>query len=378
MKGPFLEGTDVARRFGGRSADPGAAQGSEQPFRGFMCRRGVWRRVMSIRATKFIGVLIVLLAVAFLVLPPPGETQQAASLPRIGFLAPASLSDPRVPPYMRAFQEGLRELGYVEGRNIALEFRWAEGQYERLPGLAAELVRLNVNIIVAAGPNAIQAAKEATATIPIVMAAVGDPVAAGFVASLARPGGNVTGISNMLPDLVGKQLELLKEVVPTVSRVALLGNPANPANASLVRPAEDAARTLGIRLQPLWARDLSEIDSAFTATKTADSLIVLTDTMLLNHRTRITDHAGRRRLPTVFGVSQFVEAGGLLAYGPSFADGYRRAAPYVDKILKGAKPADLPIAQPATFELVINLKAAKALGLTIHPAVLLRADRVIQ
>jgi putative tryptophan/tyrosine transport system substrate-binding protein len=298
---------------------------------------------MSIRATKFIGVLIVLLAVAFLVLPPPGEARQAASLPRIGFLAPASLSDPRVPPYMRAFQEGLRELGYVEGRNIAFEFRWAEGQYERLPGLAAELVRLNVNIIVAAGPNAIQAAKQATATIPIVMAAVGDPVATGFVASLARPGGNITGISNMLPDLVGKQLELLKEVLPTVSRVALLGNPANPANASLERQAQDAARTLGVRLQPLWARDLREIDSAFTATKMerADGLIVLADTMLLNHRTRIIDHAGQRRLPAVFGVSQFVEAGGLLAYGPSFADGYRRAAPYVDRILKGAKPADL-------------------------------------
>ncbi len=341
-----------------------------------MRRRGVWRRARSIRATTF----IVLLAVAFLVLPAPGEAQQAASLPRIGFLAPSSLSDPRVPPYIRAFQQGLRELGYVEGQNIAFEFRWAEGQYERLPGLAAELVRLKVNIIVAAGPNAIQAAKQATATIPIVMAAVADPVATGFVASLAHPGGNITGISNMLPDLVGKQLELLKEVLPAVSRVALLGNPANPANASLAQQGQDAARTLGVRLQPLWARDPSEIDSAFTATTTgrADALIVLTDTMLLDHRTRITDHAFRRRLPTVFGVSQFVEVGGFLAYGPSLAEGYRRAASYVDKILKGAKPADLPIAQPATFELVINLKAAKALGLTIHQAVLLRADRVIQ
>jgi putative ABC transport system substrate-binding protein len=317
---------------------------------------------------------------SLLAAPLAGEGQQAASLPRIGFLAPASLSDPRVPPYIRAFQEGLRELGYVEGRNIAIEFRWAEGQYERLPGLAAELVRLNVTIIVAAGPNAIQAAKQATATIPIVMAAVGDPVAAGFVASLARPGGNITGVSNMLPDLVGKQLELLKEVLPTVSRVALLGNPANPANALLERQAQDAARTLGVRLQPLWARDLSEIDSAFTATKMerADALIVLTDTMLINHRTRVIDHAGQRRLPAVFGVSQFVEAGGLLAYGPSFAAGYRRAAPYVDRILKGAKPADLPIEQPRKFELVINLKTAKALGLTIPPSLLQRADQVIE
>jgi putative ABC transport system substrate-binding protein len=315
-----------------------------------------------------------------LTVPLAAEAQQAASLPRIGFLAPASLSDPRVPPYIRAFQEGLRELGYVEGRNIAIEFRWAEGQYERLPGLAAELVRLNVNIIVAAGPNAIQAAKQATATIPIVMAAVGDPVGTGFVASLARPGGNITGVSNMLPDLVGKQLELLKEVLPTVSRVALLGNPANPANASLERQAQDAARTLGVRLQPLWARDLREIDSAFTATKMerADALIVLTDTMLINHRARVIDHAGQRRLPAVFGVSQFVEAGGLLAYGPSFADGYRRAAPYVDRILKGAKPADLPIEQPRKFELVINLKTAKALGLKIPPSLLQRADQVIE
>ncbi|MGH9893598.1 MAG: ABC transporter substrate-binding protein, partial [bacterium] len=280
-------------------------------------RRGVWRRAMSIRGTTFIVVLVVLLAVAFLVLPPPGAAQQAASYPRVGVLAPASLSDPRVPPYIRAFQEGLRELGYVEGPNIAFEFRWAEGQYERLPGFAAELVRLKVNIIVAAGPSAIQAAKQATATI--VMAAVADPVAPGFVASLARPGGNITGISNMLPDLVGKQLELLKEVLLTVSRVALLGNPANPANASLERQGQEAARTLGVRLQPLWARDPREIDSAFPTTQMerADAFIVLTDTMLLNHRTRIADHAGRRRLPTVFGVSQFVEAGGLLAYAGS-------------------------------------------------------------
>ncbi len=324
----------------------------------------------------FLGVI----TSGLLAAPLAAEAQQAASLPRIGFLAPASLSDPRVPPYIRAFQEGLRELGYVEGRNIAIEFRWAEGQYERLPGLAAELVRLNVNIIVAAGPNAIQAAKQATATIPIVMAAVGDPVGTGFVASLARPGGNITGVSNMLPDLVGKQLELLKEVLPTVSRVALLGNPANPANASLERQAQDAARTLGVRLQPLWARDLREIDSAFTATKMerADALIVLTDTMLINHRARVIDHAGQRRLPAVFGVSQFVEAGGLLAYGPSFADGYRRAAPYVARILKGAKPADLPIEQPRKFELVINLKTAKALGLKIPPSLLQRADQVIE
>jgi len=332
------------------------------------------------RVTTFIAVLIVLLAVAVLVVPLPGEAQQAASLPRIGFLAPGSLSEPRIQRYLQAFRQGLRELGYVDGQNIAIEFRWAEGKYDRLPGLAAELVRLKVNAIVAGGPPAIQAAKQATETIPIVMAAVADPVAIGFVASLARPGGNITGMSGMGSELVGKQLELLKEVVPKVSRVALLGNPANPNYAQLVRHAQDAARALGVRLQPLEARDPSEIDKAFAAitTERAGAVIVLADTVLLDHRTRIADHAARRRLPTVSWLIEHAEAGGLLAYGSSLSDSFRRAATYVDKILKGAKPADLPVEQPTTFELVINLKTAKALGLTIPQALLLRADRVIQ
>ncbi len=293
---------------------------------------------------------------------------------------PGSLSEPRFPRFLQAFRQGLRELGYVEGQNIAIEFRWAEGKYDRLPGLAAELVRLKVNVIVASGPPAIQAAKQATETIPIVMAAIADAVAAGFVASLARPGGNITGLSLMLPELVGKQLELLKEVVPKVSRVALLGNPANPPYAQQVRQAQDAARALGVRLQPLEARDPSEIDKAFAAitTERADAVIVLPDTVLLDHRTRIADHAVRRRLPTVSGQSEQAEGGGLLAYGPSISDGVRRAATYVDKILKGAKPADLPVEQPTKFELVINLKTAKALGLTIPPSLLQRADEVIQ
>ena len=344
-----------------------------------MHRRRVGRRARSMHASTLIALLTILVAVAVLVVPLAGEAQQAAS-PRIGWLGTSSLSDPRVPPNIQAFRQGLRELGYVEGQNIAIEFRWAEGKYDRLPGLAAELVRLKVSIIVATSSNAIQVAKQATDTIPIVMASVGDPVAVGFVASLARPGGNITGISNMEPDLVGKQLELLKEILPKVSRVALLWNPANPGDAALLRQAQDAARALGIRLQPLGVRDLGEIDSAFAATSTerAGAVIVLADTVLVDHRTRIADHALRRRLPTVFGVSQFAEAGGLLAYGPSLADGFRRAALYVDKILKGAKPADLPIAQPTKVELVINLETAKALGLAIPQTLLLRADRVIQ
>jgi putative ABC transport system substrate-binding protein len=308
------------------------------------------------------------------------EAQQAASFPHIGFLTSGSLSEPRFPRYVQAFRQGLRELGYVEDQNIAIEFRWAEGKYDRLPGLATDLVRLKVNVIVAGGGPAVQAAKRATATIPIVMAIVADPVAMGFVASLARPGGNIAGLSLMLPDLVGKQLELLKEVVPKISRVALLWNPANPGNASQVPHAQDAARALGIQLQPMEARDSSEIDNAFAATTTerAGAVIVIADTVLLEHRTRIADHAVRRRLPTVSGVSEHAEAGGLLAYGPSLSDSFRRAATYVDKILKGAKPGDLPVEQPTKFELVINLKTAKALGLTIPQSILQRADEVIQ
>jgi putative tryptophan/tyrosine transport system substrate-binding protein len=329
-------------------------------------------------ATTFIPLLIALLAVAALVVPLV-EAQGTTSLPRIGYLSQGSLSDPRVLRFLEAFRQGLRELGYVEGQTIAIEFRSAEGQYDRLPELAAELVRLKVNLIVAGGPPAIQAAKQATETIPIVMSAVADPVATGLVVSLARPGGNITGISNMMPELIAKQLELLREVRPA-SRVALLGNPANPNYGTQVRPAQDAARTLGVRLQLLEARDPSGIDTAFDriTAERAGAVIVLTDTVLLDHRTRIADHAIRRRLPTVFGVSEFSEAGGLLAYGASLADGSRRAAIYVDKILKGAKPSDLPIGQPTTFELVINLKTAKAQGLTISQAMLQRADRVVR
>jgi putative ABC transport system substrate-binding protein len=328
-------------------------------------------------STASIAVLIMLLGIAVIGVPLPGEAQQTTNLPRIGFLAPYSPSEPRVARYLQAFRQGLRELGYVEGQNFAFEFRWAEGKYDRLPGLAADLVRLKVNLIVAGTTPAVQAAKQATETIPIVMAAASDPVATGFISSFARPGGNITGSSMMLPELVGKQLGLLKEVLPKVSRVALLGNPANPNYASQLRHAQDAARALGVRLQLLEVRDPSEIDRAFAAitAERAGAVIVLTDTMLLNHRTRIVDHAVRRRLPTVSALSEFAETGGLLTYGPSIADGFRRAATYADKILKGAKPGDLPVEQPTKFELIVNLRTAKAIGLTIPPAVLQRADR---
>jgi ABC-type uncharacterized transport system substrate-binding protein len=324
--------------------------------------------------------LAVVLALGLLLAPLVAEAQQAVRGPNIGFLSPSSLSDSRTLRYFGAFREGLRELGYVEGQNITIEARWAEGKYERLPGLAAELVRLRVDIIVAYGVVAIQPAQQATGTIPIVMAFTGDPVGAGFVASLARPGGNITGLSSMAPEMVGKQLELLKEVVPAVSRVALLSNPANQANARQIRDAQGAARQLGVQLQPLAVRSSAEIDGAFAAiaTERAGAIIVFADAVLLDHRRRIAELAARHRLPMVSERVENVEVGGLMAYGPSIAERFRRAATYVEKILKGAKPADLPIERPTKFELVINLKTAKALGLTIPQTLLLRADQIIE
>jgi putative ABC transport system substrate-binding protein len=320
------------------------------------------------------------MAGGLLAAPLAAEGQPAGKISRIGFLSPSSHSDSRNSLRLGALQEGLRELGYVEGQNLSIESRWAEGKYERLPGLAAELVRLNVDVIVTYAPPAIQAAKEATATIPIVMGGVIDPVATGFVASLARPGGNITGLSLMAPELVGKQLEILKEVVPKVTRVAVLGNPANAGTTVQLRHAQDAARTLRLQLQPLQARGANEIESAFAAMteKGAGAVVVLVDAMFVDQRTRIADLATRRHLPSVYGLIDFAEAGGLMFYGANDADRFRRAAYLVDKILKGAKPADLPIEQPTKFRLVINLKTAKALGLTIPQSLLQRAYEVIQ
>ena len=307
------------------------------------------------------------LAGGLLAAPLAAEAQQAGKVPRVGVLL---LSD-TAQRVVDAFRQGLRELGYVEGQTIAIEVRLAEGKEERFSGLASELVHLKVDVIFATVAAAVQAAKHATKAIPIVMV-VNDPVAAGFVASVARPGGNITGLSMMSPEVVGKQLELLRQVVPKISRVAVLANPANPGSAPQVRQAEVAARALGMRLQPLEARSPGEIDSAFAAMtrERAGALIVLLDPTLARprQRERIAELAARSRLPAMYALRLHVEAGGLMAYGADIFDLYRRTAIYLDKILKGAKPADLPIEQPTKFELVINLKAARALGLTIPQA----------
>jgi putative ABC transport system substrate-binding protein len=299
---------------------------------------------------------------AVLAAPLVVEAQQAANIPRVGFLSPSSLSDPRTSRNFQALRQGLRELGYVEGQNISIESRWAHGKYNQLPGLAVELVRLKIMAMVTYGGAATKAAEKATQTIPIVMAVVQEAVSSGLVSSLARPGGNITGISSMSPELAQKQLQLLKEIVPKVSRIALLGNPAQPGHGPQVRQAQDAARALGVGLQVLEARDPDEIDKAFAAMTTdgVNAVIVLPDSMLLDFRTRIAHLATQAHLPMISAISDHAEAGGLMAYGPSMSDTFRRAATYVDKILKGARPADLPVEQPTKFELVMNLKTAKA------------------
>ncbi len=306
--------------------------------------------------------------------------QPPEKVPRVGYLNPGSSSDPVRQRRLEALRQGLRELGYVEGQNIALEPRWAEGKYDRYPALAADLVRSKVDVIVAWSGQATKAAQEATRTIPIVMSLVNDPVGSGLVASLARPGGNVTGTTVMAPDVVGKRLELLKEVVPKVSRVAVLQHPDNPASAPMLREVEARARALGVRLQILGVRNPAEIDSAFAAMtrERAGALLTLSDAIFDTQQRQILELAAKRRLPAIAGTRQYAEAGGLAAYGADFLDLERRAATYVDKILKGAKPADLPVEQPTKFELVLNLRTAKALGLTFPSSMLVRADSVIE
>ncbi len=312
--------------------------------------------------------------------PVATEAQQAAKVARIGYLA-TKLADS--PVALEAFRRGVRDLGYVEGRNLVVEYRDAEGKPERLAALAAELVALNVDVIVAPGTPSALAAKRATRTIPIVFPAAGDPVTSGLVTSLARPGGNVTGLSNVHPDLVGKRLELLTQAVPGVSRVAVLWHPGGSderTNRDMLKVADVAGRALGLQLQFVEARGPADFDRAFSEMTKArvGALTVFSSVLLIRERRRLVDLAAQHRLPAVYTWREAVDAGGLMSYGANLADLFRRAAVYVDKILKGAKPADLPVEQPTKFELVINMKTAKALGLTIPQSLLLRADKVIE
>ena len=315
---------------------------------------------------------------AFFIAPLAVEAQQSAKLARIGYLGTSSPAE--IAPSLEALQQGLRELGYVEGRNIAFEYRWAEGRMERLSAFAVEFVGLKIDVIVASSSPAALAAKDATRTIPIVFVTAGDPVDSGLVAGIARPGGNVTGLSLLAPEIVARQLQLLKEVVPKTSRVAVLANPANRNTALLVKETEDGARSLGVKVQFLGVQSADALDNALSAVagERADALLVLFDPMLFTHRTRIAEFANNRHLPAMYPHREYAETGGLMSYGASIPDLSRRAAIYVDKILKGAKPADLPVQEPTRFELVINLKTAKALGLAIPKDMLLRADEVIQ
>jgi putative tryptophan/tyrosine transport system substrate-binding protein len=303
------------------------------------------------------------------------QAQQPTRARQIGFLCPAKCAQPE----HESFREGLRELGYIEGRDITIIRRAAESNPDRLTGLAAELVALKVDVLVTASTPAIQAAKQATSTIPIVFASAGDPVASGLVASLAKPGGNVTGITILSPELSGKRLELLKETVPRLVRVAVLTNPATPAQASLGEFGA-AARALGVTLQLLKAQGPNELENAFASVvrERAGALIIVPDAFFASQRQRFIKFTTKNRLPAIYDRRDYVDAGGLMSYGINFLYQFRRAAVYVDKILKGAKPADLPVEQPTKFELVINLKAAKQIGLTIPPNVLARADRVIK
>ena len=325
-----------------------------------------------------VGVLSILFLVVLLDVAVIAEVQPLTKHSRIGFL---NVGTPATSPARQeVFRQGLRDLGYVEGKNIVIEWRYAEGKPDRLPAIAADLVRLKVDVIVTGGGISTRSAKDATVTIPIVMTQDIDPVGNGFVASLARPGGNITGLSTLAPEISGKQMELLKEIVPKFARVAVLGTTTNPGTAQALKETELAAGAFKVQLQYLDVLGSKDIDTGFqTASKArADAVLVLISSVLNTHRAPVVNLAVKSRLPVIYPFPEFVEAGGLISYGVSFADLWRRAATYVDKILKGAKPADLPVEQPTKFELIINLKAAKQIGLTIPPNVLVRADKVIK
>jgi putative tryptophan/tyrosine transport system substrate-binding protein len=320
---------------------------------------------------------VVLLASLLGVAPLFASDQPRATMTHIGVLGATSAS--AYAPYVEAFRQGLRDLGYIEGKNIQIEYRWAHGKYERLPELAAELARLKVALIVTHGTPGTQAAKGATTTIPIVMAVAGDAVATGLIAGIVHPGGNVTGSSFFFPELVAKRLELLKEAVPRVSRMGVLLNPANPANRPVIQALDPAATFLKVELQHVEVRAPEELDTAFATLikRRVEAVAIVDDALIITQARRIAELARRNRLPTI-GFREYAEADGLMAYAVHFPDLWRRAALFADRILKGAKPADLPVEQPNKFELVINLKAAKALGLTIPQSLLLRADEVLE
>jgi putative ABC transport system substrate-binding protein len=322
--------------------------------------------------------LLIALGAGALAWAGAGRAQAPAKVRRIGLLSPISPSDTAL--WHQAFRLGLRDLGWVEGKNISIEYRYAEGRHDRLPDLAADLVRLKVDIIVATVTSDALAAQKATTAIPIVVAGGGDPVAFGLVESLARPGGNVTGLSQMSLELAGKRLELLKELVPKLSRVAVLWNPQGATSTLNWKEIQLPARQLGVQLHSLEVRSSNEFDKAFEdATRArAGAIFIMPDPVNAANLKRIAGLAATSRLPSIFHLTEFADAGGLAAYGPDRADMFRRAATFVDKILKGAKPADLPIEQPTKFELVVNLKTAKAIGITIPQSVLFRADRVIE
>jgi ABC-type uncharacterized transport system substrate-binding protein len=323
--------------------------------------------------------LLFCLLMTVLLITASTQAQQPTKVPRIGSLYAGDPSTQSA--RIEAFRQGLRDLGYVEGKNIVIERRYAEGKYDRLPALVAELVRLKVDVIVTGGGPATRAAKEATSTIPIVMANDADPVATGIVASLARPGGNITGLSNLAPELHGKRLEILREVVPTLSRVAVFETSTRPDNAQMLKEVDLAAGALKVKLQYLDVLSPKDVWPAFRAAGKgrAEAILMMVSGPTINpHRTQVVELAVKSRLPAIYNVPEFVEAGGLMFYGANVNESDRRAATYVDKILKGAKPAELPVEQPKKFEFIVNLKAAEQIGLTIPPNVLARADRVIR
>ena len=319
-----------------------------------------------------------LTSVMLLLMAPVGILPAQERIPLIGYLS--SLPQTAESTRIQSFRRGLRELGYVEGKDIQIEYRWAEGNFSRLRVLAAEILRLKPDVIVTGGPTATRPAKEATSTIPIVMSFDSDPVGSGFVANLARPGGNITGLSSLSPEIASKQLELLREIIPKLSRVMVLGTSTNPGNGQAVEQTEVAARAFGIELQYTDLLSIEEIETAFSnAVKfRADALLMLSSPVTISHRKRVTGTAAKSRLPTIYARPEFVDDGGLITYSASINALFHRAAAYVDKILKGAKPAELPVEQPTKFDFVVNLKTAKQIGLTIPPHVLARADRVIR